>query len=111
MLIIPLIFLILMFSLNSKLVFLILWIASLVILCLYLICLEYFHDKMVKQLALTGLSPEELIEEVKEKKREAQEKEQIQKEKEKQRKAAKEAAKKATKEKKKAKKEEKEGRE
>lgn len=111
MLIIPLIFLILMFSLNSKLVFLILWIASLVILCLYLICLEYFHDKMVKQLALTGLSPEELIEEVKEKKREAQEKEQIQKEKEKQRKAAKEAAKKATKEKKKEKREEKEGRE
>ncbi len=97
MLIIPLIFLILMFSLNSKLVFLILWIASLVILCLYLICLEYFHDKMVKQLALTGLSPEELIEEVKEKKREAQEREQVQKEKE--------TAKKAIKDKKKEKKE------
>ena len=73
MLIIPLIFLILMFSLNSKLVFLILWIASLVILCLYLICLEYFHDKMIKQLALTGLSPEELIEEVKERKKKVEE--------------------------------------
>ena len=67
MLIIPLVFLILMFSLNSKLVFLILWITSLVILCLYLICLEYFHDKMIKQLALTGLSPEELLERIKEK--------------------------------------------
>ena len=67
MLIIPLVFLILMFSLNSKLVFLILWITSLVILCLYLICLEYFHDKMIKQLALTGLSPEELLERMKEK--------------------------------------------
>lgn len=72
MLVIPLVFLILMFSLDSKLVFLILWIASLVILCLYLICLEYFHDKMVKQLALTGLSPEELIKEVKEKKNAAE---------------------------------------
>ena len=70
MLIIPLVFLILMFSLNSKLVFLILWITSLVILCLYLICLEYFHDKMIKQLALTGLSPEELLERMKEKKKE-----------------------------------------
>lgn len=89
MLMIPLVFLILMFSLNSKLIFLILWIVSLVILCLYLICLEYFHDKMIKQLALTGLSPEELIEGVKEKKREAQEREQVRKEKEKQQKAAK----------------------
>ena len=73
MLIIPLIFLILMFSLNSKLVFLILWIASLVILCLYLICLEYFHDKMEKQLALSGMSSEELIKEVKEKKNKTKE--------------------------------------
>lgn len=73
MLIIPLIFLILMFSLNSKLVFLILWIASLVILCLYLICLEYFHNKMEKQLALSGMSSEELIKEVKEKKNKTKE--------------------------------------
>lgn len=73
MLIIPLIFLILMFSLNSKLVFLILWIVSLVILCLYLIGLEYFHDKMEKQLALSGMSSEELIKEVKKKKNEAKE--------------------------------------
>lgn len=112
MLMIPLVFLILMFSLNSKLIFLILWIVSLVILCLYLICLEYFHDKMIKQLALTGLSPEELIEGVKEKKREAQEREQVRKEKEKQQKVAKEAAKKAIKAKEKKKdKDEKEGRE
>ena len=112
MLMIPLVFLILMFSLNSKLIFLILWIVSLVILCLYLICLEYFHDKMIKQLALTGLSPEELIEGVKEKKREAQEREQVRKEKEKQQKDAKEAAKKAIKAKEKKKdKDEKEGRE
>lgn len=73
MLIIPLIFLILMFSLNSKLVFLILWIVSLVILCLYLICLEYFHDKMEKQLTMSGMSSEELIKEVKKKKNETKE--------------------------------------
>lgn len=108
MLIIPLIFLILMFSLNSKLVFLILWIASLVILCLYLIALEYLHDKMVKQLALTGMSPEQLIEEMKEKKREAEEKEQEQQEKEREKKSEREAKKE---QKKKMKKEKKEGQE
>ena len=73
MLIIPLIFLILMFSLNSKLVFLILWIVSLVILCLCLICLEYFHDKMEKQLTMSGMSSEELIKEVRKKKNETKE--------------------------------------
>lgn len=35
-----------------------------------MICLEYFHDKMIKQLALTGLSPEELLERMKKKKKE-----------------------------------------
>lgn len=108
MLIIPLIFLILMFSLNSKLVFLILWIASLVMLCLYLIVLEYLHDKMVKQLALTDMSSEQLIEEVKEKKKEAREKEQEQQEKERQRKSEREAKKE---QKKKAKKDKREGQE
>ena len=93
MLIIPLIFLILMFSLNSKLVFLILWIVSLIILSLYLISLEYFHDKMVKQLALTGLTPEELVEEVKEKRREVEEREEEKIEQEKLKKAAREAKK------------------
>ena len=88
MLIITLVFLILMFSLNSKLVFLILWIVSLIILSLYLISLEYFHDKMVKQLALTDLTPEELVEEVKKKRREEEKIEQ-----EKLKKAAREAKK------------------
>ena len=54
MIIIPLIFLILMFSLESKLVFLVLWIISLIALALYLICVEYIHDKMLKQLAAGG---------------------------------------------------------
>ena len=66
MIIIPLIFLILMFSLESKLVFLILWIVSLIGLALYLIIVEYLHDKMLRQLAMTGITTEDLIHEIKE---------------------------------------------
>lgn len=68
MIIIPLIFLILMFSLESKLVFLVLWIVSLIVLALYLICVEYIHDKMLRQLAVTGATTEDLIQEIKEEK-------------------------------------------
>lgn len=68
MIIIPLIFLILMFSLESKLVFLVLWIVSLIALALYLICVEYIHDKMLKQLAATGMTTEDLIRGIKEEK-------------------------------------------
>ena len=57
MIIIPLVFLILMFSLESKLVFLILWIVSLIGLAVYLIVVEYLHDKMQRQLAMTGNLP------------------------------------------------------
>ena len=64
--IIPLIFLILMFSLESKLVFLILWIVSLIGLAVYLIVVEYLHDKMQRQLAMTGMTTEDLIHEIKE---------------------------------------------
>lgn len=70
MIIIPLIFLILMFSLESKIVFLILWIISLIVLALYLICVEYMHDKMVKQLELAGTTVDDLIREMKEEKAE-----------------------------------------
>ena len=66
MIIIPLIFLILMFSLESKLVFLILWIVSLIGLAVYLIVVEYLHDKMQRQLAMTGMTTEDLIHEIKE---------------------------------------------
>ena len=66
--IIPLIFLILMFSLESKLIFLVLWIVSLIALALYLICVEYIHDKMLKQLAATGMTTEDLIRGIKEEK-------------------------------------------
>lgn len=68
MLIIPLIFLILMFSLDSKLVFLILWIVSLIVLSLYLIVVEYIHDKIQQQTDLNGLTSDELMQAIKENK-------------------------------------------
>ena len=55
------VFLILMFSLESKLVFLILWIVSVVVLAFYLIIMEYIHDKTQKQLELAKLSEDELL--------------------------------------------------
>lgn len=55
------VFLILMFSLGSKLVFLILWIVSVVVLAFYLIIMEYIHDKTQKQLELAKLSEDELL--------------------------------------------------
>ena len=64
--IIPLIFLILMFSLESKIVYLALWIISLIILAVYLICVEYIHDKITRQLEIADLSAEDLIYELKE---------------------------------------------
>ena len=50
MMVIPLVFLILMFSLESKLVYLILWIVSLLALILYLLIVEYLHEEMKKNL-------------------------------------------------------------
>lgn len=70
MIVIPLIFLVLMFSLESKIVFLVLWIVSLILLALYLICIEYIHDRMIRQLSLAGLSAEDLLKVIKEGNRE-----------------------------------------
>ena len=67
-LIIPLIFLILMFSLESKIVYLILWIVSLIALVLYLICVEYIHDKIRRQMELGGITSEDLVHVIEEEK-------------------------------------------
>ena len=67
-LIIPLIFLILMFSLESKIVYLILWIVSLIALVLYLICVEYIHDKIQRQMELGGITSEDLVHVIEEEK-------------------------------------------
>ena len=58
---IPLVFLILSFVLPAKFVFLVLWIISLIALVVYLICVEYVHDRIVRQLEMSGLEPEELV--------------------------------------------------
>ena len=65
-LVIPLIFLLLMFGLESKIVYLTLWIISLIVLAVYLICVEYIHDKTSRQLSYIHLSEEEFLKKVKE---------------------------------------------
>ncbi len=64
--IVPLIFLILMFSVTSKLVFLVLWICTLIGLSMYLIWLEYHHERLQKQTKLLGYSDTELLAALKE---------------------------------------------
>ena len=60
--IIPLIFLILMFSLESKIVFLTLWIISIIAISVWLIVVEYIHTKLEEQKELAGMSYEEMLE-------------------------------------------------
>ena len=61
-LVIPLIFLILMFSLESKIVFLTLWIISIIAISVWLIVVEYIHTKLEEQKELAGMSYEEMLE-------------------------------------------------
>ena len=61
----PLVFLILMFSVNSKMVFLILWISSIVAVVLYLIIIEFIHDNMERKLRFADKSRDELLVSVK----------------------------------------------
>ncbi len=63
---IPLFMLILMFSLESRLVFLILWIVSLIAISIYLIIVEYIHDNMRRRLQVVGVTVDELAERIKE---------------------------------------------
>lgn len=60
--IIPLIFLILMFSLESKLVFLVLWILSIILIAAWLIIVEYIHTTLEKEQTLAGMSFHEMLE-------------------------------------------------
>lgn len=66
MLIIPLIFLAFMFSMNAKMVYLILWILSMIGICVYLICLDYLRDKMRRRFQMQQMKQEELIQLLKE---------------------------------------------
>lgn len=60
--IIPLIFLILMFSLESKIVFLVLWIISIITISVFLIIVEFIHTKLEEQQELAGMSFDEMLE-------------------------------------------------
>lgn len=60
MILIPLIFLLLMFRIQSKMVFLILWILSVVLISGYLIINEYIYHKLEQEKQLRSLSKEEL---------------------------------------------------
>ena len=72
-LIIPLIFLILMFSISSKMVFLVLWITSIIVIAVYLICVEYIHESLKRRLKMSRMSQEELLETLKERKEQEEE--------------------------------------
>lgn len=63
--VIPIVFLILMFSIDSKMVFLVLWIASIILIALYLIVVEYIHESLKRKKRLSEMSDEVLLKEVK----------------------------------------------
>lgn len=65
--IIPIVFLVLMFSITSKMVFLILWIVSIILIALYLICVEYIHENLLNKQKLSEMTGDELIEQLKKK--------------------------------------------
>lgn len=60
--IIPLIFLVLMFSLESKIVFLVLWILSVIIIAVWLIVVEFIHNNLQEQQKIAGMSFDEMLE-------------------------------------------------
>ncbi len=64
-LLLPTIFLALMFSISSKMVFLVLWIMSVIGIAVYLICLEYIHESLQRKLRFSEKSQEELLDAVK----------------------------------------------
>lgn len=74
-LIIPLIFLILMFSISSKMVFLVLWITSIIVIAVYLICVEYLHESLKRSLKMSRMSQEELLETLRKRKEQEEEEE------------------------------------
>lgn len=59
--IIPLIFLILMFSLESKIVFLVLWIISIIAIATWLIVIEFIHTRLAEQQQLAGMSFDDMV--------------------------------------------------
>lgn len=63
--IIPIVFLIIMFSITSKMVFLVLWIVSIILIALYLICVEFIHENLLNKQKMAEMTGDELIEQLK----------------------------------------------
>lgn len=61
----PTVFLTLMFSVSSKMVALVLWIASIIGIAVYLICLEFIHENLQRKLRFSEKTQEELLKAVK----------------------------------------------
>ena len=59
--IIPLVFLILMFSLESKIVFLVLWIVSIIAIATWLIIVEFIHTRLAEQQQVAGMTFDEMV--------------------------------------------------
>ncbi len=59
--IIPVIFLILMFAIPAKMVFLILWIASMLFIVLFLLIVEYFREHLDRRRRIAEMTADELI--------------------------------------------------
>lgn len=60
--IIPLIFLVLMFQSGTKIVFLVLWILSIIIIAVWLIVVEFIHNNLQEQQKIAGMSFDEMLE-------------------------------------------------
>ena len=58
---VPIALLILMLVLDTRMLPLVLWIISLVVICTFLIVVEYLHSRVEEKAALTGRSQEELL--------------------------------------------------
>ena len=59
---VPLVLLALMFATEAKFAMLVLWILSLVIICTFLIVIEYLHVRVIDKTNLSNMSQEELYE-------------------------------------------------
>ena len=64
-LLLPTVFLVLMFSVSSKMVFLVLWIIAIIAVILFLIILEFIHENLQRKLQYSDQTKEEFLNDLK----------------------------------------------
>ena len=64
-LLLPTVFLVLMFSVSSKMVFLVLWICAIIAISTFLIILEFVHENLQSKMRYANKSKEDLLKELK----------------------------------------------